>query len=293
MHIPLAILNITPDSFSDGGIFFDEQSVLNRVNFLKNHGIHYFDIGGQSTAPKNTDIGLSEELSRFDRIVSSSVLKEFEGHVLSIDTFRPEVISYISNKVSSRKTIKLVWNDVSGVVDDSVVEFLHQNKENRYILCHNLCLKRENVCNHINYAKEGNHDIVHDCISFFKNALKLIPEQFHDQIILDSCFGFSKSREQNLLLIKNHYLLERDLPFIKNWVVGVSRKSFLKKYLEDFLGEPGIQFDTQNNYSLSILENFLIEKYFNNRDCNFFIRSHMPENLVLKHNFDKILNTYD
>ena len=53
------------------------------------------------------------------------------------------------------KNIKLVWNDVSGyLVDDSVVEFLHQNKENRYVLCHNLCLKRENVCNHINYINE-------------------------------------------------------------------------------------------------------------------------------------------
>lgn len=291
MHTPLAILNITPDSFSDGGIFFDELSLLNRIDYLKSLGLSHFDIGAQSTAPKNKDIGLSEELARFDKIVSSSVLKELNGCVLSIDTFRPEVISYICDKISFGDDIRLVWNDVSGVIDSNVVNFLNRSKNNRYILCHNLCMKREFVCDHINFINESCDDIVADCIHFFKNALELIPRELHDQISLDSCFGFSKSREQNLSLIKNHYILERELPFVKSWVVGVSRKSFLKSYLQDFVGQEIVQYDLQSNYKLSVLENFLVEKYFN-RNCNYFIRSHMPENLVLKHNFDKILNSY-
>ena len=291
MHTPLAILNITPDSFSDGGIFFDETSLLNRVKFLKRFGVSHFDIGAQSTAPKNKDIGVLEELARFEKIVSSSVLREFCGCVLSIDTFRPEVISYICDKVSPFDDISLVWNDVSGVIDDDVVNFLNYSKKNKYILCHNLCLKRESVCDHMHFVNESCADIVADCITFFKNSLELIPSELHNQIFLDSCFGFSKSREQNLSLIKNHHALEREFPFVKNWVVGVSRKSFLKSYLKDFLGQESVKYDSQNNYRLAVLENFLIEKYFN-RDCNFFIRSHMPENLALKHNFDKILNSY-
>tara|TARA_B100000927_G_scaffold283160_1_gene270602 strand:- start:401 stop:829 length:429 start_codon:yes stop_codon:yes gene_type:complete len=139
----------------------------------------------------------------------------------------------------------------------------------------------------MSYVNGISENFIEDCAGFFKERLSLVPRNFRSQVILDSCFGFSKTHDQNIKLIKMHDILESHFSANYSWVVGLSRKSFLKKSLCNSLNLNHFKYDLESNYRLAILENFIIEKYFD-RDCKYFIRSHLPENLVFKDHFDKI-----
>ena len=76
MHIPFSIINFTPDSFSDGGKFFSSQKAISRIKYLKRIGVTHFDIGAQSTAPFNNDVGENEEISRLEKLFSTEFINE-------------------------------------------------------------------------------------------------------------------------------------------------------------------------------------------------------------------------
>jgi len=289
-YTPYAILNFTPDSFSDGGIFFDPVLAYRRVSYLKKIGVDYIDLGAQSTAPYNCDIGEDEELNRVKALLNPKFLSLLEGFYVSIDSFRPNVVFYVWDLIKRYNPRGFVWNDVSGVVDIHVKNFLRLSDSCRYVLSHNNCGQREYCCNHMDYVTNlAGEQFIESVISSFEYKLSSFPEIVHKKIILDVCFGFSKTASQNYLLLKKHKEIERCFPTINSWIVGVSRKSFLKKVVNDQLLPEEIG-TNQLNSILSSLETYCVNKFFRG-SCNYYIRTHVPENFVIFDSIDIITDS--
>ena len=289
MYVPFSIINFTPDSFSDGGEFFSESAVYERISFLKKIGVRYFDIGAQSTAPSNPDVGYDEELYRIKSVLTPSILNLLGDCYISVDTFRPGIIFYVLGLIKNYNLKGILWNDVSGVLCSEVEKYLNYSKNCRYIFCHNNSPSRESTCGHMDFVEDINGPLlIKSVANYFRGNLSTIASKHYSQIVFDTCFGFSKTASQNYTLINNHHVLECSLPEIKNWVIGISRKSFLRKLIPDdaSFGHG----ETVFKQSMSLLETYGVYNYFRG-NCNYYIRSHMPENFILYNKFDMILNT--
>jgi dihydropteroate synthase len=214
----MGVINITPDSFSDGGIIFDRVSLIEKIKFLKKSGVKIIDIGAQSTAPKSAPISVDEEIARFEKFLIP-ILKDWDSDLtLSIDTFRPEVFLWLYRENPS---LNWIFNDISGHLDENVLNFCENAK---VIVGHNLCQTREEAPNHLKYISKQSDLILH-METFFKSK-KLGP-----RIIIDPLFGFSKTFEQNLELLKSLPDFIKRFSFDQEFLIGISKKSFLRKSL--------------------------------------------------------------
>lgn len=235
----MGVINITPDSFSDGKKYLNLDKIKVFVSELKKikddgHDV-IFDIGAESTAPFNEKISRDEEWSRIEKwllpLIDSGL---FRGETLSIDTYKPEIIERVSKAIyldtNSHNSnpvheTNIIWNDVSGVVDQRTIAILNKYPKMRYVLCHNLANARDLTSDHMDFVDEKlSLDSFKD---FFLKRLELFKEQniCLNRVILDPCFGFSKTLSQNHKLLKDF----RDFISIhENWLIGISRKSFLK-----------------------------------------------------------------
>ena len=281
----LAIINFTPDSFSDGGQYFSEGLVVKRLDFLLSQGVNRFDFGAQSTAPMNSDIGLDEELSRLLCIFrNNAILDRLENTVVSIDTFRPEVIFEVRNLILKANPRMIIWNDVSGVIDENVFKWLEYDCV-EYVFSHNLAQKRTDTCNHMDHiSKDGLESFWNSFVEYFDvGMLKL--KEFKKCIYLDPCFGFSKSYEQNLFLLSKFKDFQAHISLGEKFLWGVSRKSFLRKNIPkiDILDEDALRSSLLN---LEIASLGLI----NSIDSEVLVRTHMPEFLKDNLNFLNKLN---
>ena len=201
----MAILNVTPDSFSDGGQYFIPEAAIARAFELERDGADILDIGAQSTRPGCTAIPPEEELRRL-----RPVLEGLQGRLkipISIDTFYSEV---------AEEALALgaaIVNDVSGVVSEKMAAVVRQYKAT-WVLMHN-----QNGADF-----EGRYD---DAIREVCEFLSLAVEQAmtygidRQQLWLDPGIGFGKSREDNLRLLAN---LKQAVPPGFPVLVGVSRK---------------------------------------------------------------------
>lgn len=206
----MGVMNVTPNSFSDGGEFFSPQSIQDRLKFLSQFEI--IDIGAESTAPMNEPLDWEAEWERWQMVLPH--LKEVQV-TISADTYHPETIFELLKYWKDHKLpSKLIWNDVSGKFDDSVREFLKSGYE--YVYCHNLAPKRELTSRHMDYVGP-----VIDLYEYFH------PHR-HPQVIFDPCLGFSKSYEQNWQIIESFGEIQRKVQHDR-WIIGFSRKSFLRK----------------------------------------------------------------
>ncbi|SFH80741.1 dihydropteroate synthase [Halpernia frigidisoli] len=211
----MGILNLTPDSFSDGGQFFDEKSALKQVEKMVSEGADFIDIGAQSTRPKAEFLSAETEIERLGNIIST-IKKEFPEVLISLDTFYSEVV-----KFGFDQGIDLV-NDISaGQFDPQLLETVG-NLKLPYILMHN----------HSEYSKMHekieHEDLVLTLNYFFSE--KLLELEYHGitDYILDPGFGFGKTAEQQFQLIDELEYLN----FGKNpLLIGISRKSFIYKPL--------------------------------------------------------------
>ena len=221
----MGVINLTPDSFSDGGKYNNATSFRERI-FELSKWADIIDLGAESTAPFNQAVGADIELARFEEILYPILEKTSDPAIqISIDTYRPEVFLEVAKRVNKYwPNCPLIWNDVSGVVDQALLEALHGSEKFSYVLSHNLCKNRDNTSDHMQFVDE-NIDLISDMEIFFTQALQEI--NCKRNIWLDPCFGFSKTREQNHILL-------RDFPRLANifsqyhWVYGISRKSFLR-----------------------------------------------------------------
>ncbi|MGH6935271.1 MAG: dihydropteroate synthase [Methylocella sp.] len=205
----MGILNITPDSFSDGGKFFTLNAALQQAEKLAADGADIIDVGAESTRPGHTPIAAEEELARLEPILGT-LAKRIEVP-FSIDTSKAKV---------ARRAIELgasVVNDVWGLQKDPAMAGTVAETGAAAVLMHN----RDGV--------DPGLDIIADMRRFFDWSLRLagdagIPRA---RLILDPGIGFGKSRAQNFTALANLAALkDYGLPIL----VGISRKSLLVEH---------------------------------------------------------------
>ncbi len=244
----LIILNLTPDSFSDGGKNDDFNKIKQTLKTIQNYPNCMLDIGAESTAPCNKKISKEEEWKRFSEIffpVLDENTKLFGTRTLSFDTYKIETIVRILRELEKRKYHgNIIWNDISGKLESDVVDILRHNKNLKYILCHNMAPSREESQNHMSYVDED-LAIIHHVRHFFENAAAK-NQPILDQLIFDPCFGFSKSYQQNWEIIQHISTIFQTIPTAIPVVIGISKKSFLKKVVNAW------ESDNLNDESLMI-----------------------------------------
>lgn len=211
----MGILNVTPDSFSDGGKFNEEKSALVQTEKMLKDGAEIIDIGAQSTRPNSEFLKAEDEISRIGTVISK-IKKEFPEALISLDTFYSEVVKFGFNE-----GIDMV-NDISGGnYDDKMFKTVGETQL-PYILMH------------VNPTYESMHekiiqeDIIISLNKYFSGKIQQLRSFGVKDIILDPGFGFGKTVEQN------HQMID-DLEFIGfgryPLLVGISRKSFIYKPL--------------------------------------------------------------
>lgn len=211
----MGILNITPDSFYDGGKYKNEKDILMQVEKMLLEGASFIDIGAYSSRPGAAHISEEEELQRVVPIVQL-VTKKFEDIILSIDTFRSKV---------AKETITAgaaIVNDISGGNMDKNMFQVIADLQVPYILMH-MQGTPQNMQQHPSY-----NNVTTDLISFFAEKLFELRQLHVNDIIIDVGFGFGKTIEHNFQLLKELSLFKNlDVPIL----TGVSRKSMLYKTL--------------------------------------------------------------
>lgn len=211
----MGILNITPDSFYDGGKYKNEKDILMQVEKMLLEGASFIDIGAYSSRPGAAHISEEEELQRIVPIVQL-VTKKFEDIILSIDTFRSKV---------AKETITAgaaIVNDISGGNMDKNMFQVIADLQVPYILMH-MQGTPQNMQQHPSY-----NNVTTDLISFFAEKLFELRQLHVNDVIIDVGFGFGKTIEHNFQLLKELSLFKNlDVPIL----TGVSRKSMLYKTL--------------------------------------------------------------
>ena len=219
----MGILNVTPDSFSDGGKYNSVDTALKHCEEMLQQGADLIDIGGCSTRPNNAIATEQEELSRVLPVLKAIRL-HFPNATVSIDTFRKNIAEACMDQGAN------IINDISGgLFDSEMIPYIGKNHI-PYILMH--CIGTPETMHQ--YSLDGDiHQIVLD---FFQKQCDLLEGYGHHDIILDPGIGFGKSLEANYALLSH---LDRyryhDYPIL----IGISRKSMIRKLL-------GGQADTEN-----------------------------------------------
>lgn len=211
----MGILNVTPDSFSDGGRYNEMDHALQHCEQMLSEGADIIDIGGCSTRPNNAIATENEEMERVIPILKA-VRKHFPEALVSIDTFRKNVAEACVAEGAD------IINDISGgLFDTEMLPYIGQNHL-PYILMH--CVGTPETMHQ--YALDGDiHQTVHD---FFAQQCQVLEAYGEQQIILDPGIGFGKSLEANYQLLNdlNRYRYN-NLPVL----IGISRKSLINKVL--------------------------------------------------------------
>ncbi len=207
----MGILNITPDSFSDGGKYFSLQNALTQTRAMLEQGADIIDIGGQSTRPGANEIDTKEELERVVPVIEHLILNGVKVPI-SIDTFRCEVAQRAVEAGAQ------IINDVTG---------LQREPEIAEVAAHN---KTPLIAMHWDKARDKNQNLIAQMKRFFGLTLNIAEKAgvSKESLILDPGFGFAKTFSENYLLLKRLAELN-DLGF--PLLIGTSRKSMLGKLL--------------------------------------------------------------
>jgi len=217
----MGILNVTPDSFSDGGQFVDHDKAERHGLAMIADGAQIIDVGGESTRPGAQPVGLDDELSRVLPVIER--LRGQSDVIISIDTMKAEVAK---QAVAAGADI---INDVSGLREQAMLEVAARS-EAALIVMH---MKGEPQTMQANPVYE---DVVREVRDFFIAQMSRLQAAGIDpeRIAFDPGFGFGKALEHNLALLRNLESLRIDG---RPLVVGVSRKSMITKLIND----PGME----------------------------------------------------
>ena len=209
----MGILNVTPDSFFDGGRFLDEKSVLAHATKMVNEGADFIDVGGFSSRPGASNLPDAEEASRVLPAIQL-LTKHFPDTILSIDTFRSGIARQAVEAGAS------MVNDISGGEQDPLMIKTVAALNVPYILMH-MRGTPETMTTLTTYD-----DLIKDIIDYFHKKIKLLHQAGVKDIILDPGFGFAKTVEQNFELLNHleHFRI-LGLPIL----AGLSRKSLIWK----------------------------------------------------------------
>jgi len=215
----MGIANLTPDSFSDGGLYNSKIKSFLHISDMIKKGADIIDVGGESTRPGSKNIKSSREWSRV-KIVIKKFKKKFPKTLLSIDTRKSEVmLKAVQNKVD-------LINDVSGFnYDKKAIDKI--KKINIYKVLHHMQGTPNTMQINPKYK-----NVLLDIYDFFENKLKRDFKKFkHKKFILDPGIGFGKNLKHNLILM-NKISLFHSLGF--PLLIGTSRKRFISQLSKDF-----------------------------------------------------------
>lgn len=216
----MAILNVTPDSFSDGGNFFSADDALRQAEKMIAEGADIIDVGGESTRPKSERVSAEEEIRRVVPVIET--LRARFDVPISIDTSKAEVAEKAVHAGAE------IINDISGLrFDEKTAEVAARHKTG-LILMHS---RGEFETMH---EQKPVADIIREVSNGFRSCIEKAKSLGvnEKQIALDVGIGFSKTFEQNLELIAKLKSLIEEFPDFP-MLVGVSRKSFIGKILDD------------------------------------------------------------
>ena len=209
----LGVLNLTPDSFSDGGKFNSKKKGINHAVHLLKSGANLIDVGGESTRPGSKMIRENLEWQRINKILKLLLKKKIP---LSLDTRKSKIMSK-----GIDLGVKLI-NDVSGLDFDSKTLNVLKKYKIPFVIQHSQGVP-ENMQKNPKYKNE-----LLDIYDFFEKKIKLLRSKGikHDKIILDPGIGFGKNLKHNMSLIRNISIFHSfGFPIL----VGNSRKRFIKE----------------------------------------------------------------
>ncbi|PIR26009.1 MAG: dihydropteroate synthase [Deltaproteobacteria bacterium CG_4_10_14_0_2_um_filter_43_8] len=215
-YILLGVLNVTPDSFSDGGSFLKPEKALDHAKKLLEAGVDIIDIGAESSRPGSDSVSCDEEQRRLLPIVEG--IRSFSSIPLSIDTTKSKV---------AKKALECganMINDISaGLHDQQMFEVVRQYEVP-------ICLMHmrgtpKTMQENLNYE-----DVVREVFAFLQSRMQLAMEAGikKENIMLDPGIGFGKSAEDDVRLLQN---IESFLELSQNILIGTSKKKFMGKLL--------------------------------------------------------------
>ena len=214
--VVMGILNVTPDSFYDGGKYVSEVKVIERIHQIVEEGAGIIDVGAYSTRPGAAFVDEKEELARLAWAVGL-VRKYYPDVVVSIDTFRSAVAREIIDCLGD-----VIVNDISGgTMDDGMFDFVAKSGV-PYIMMH---IQGTPQTMQLNPVYEN---VVKDVRKFFTDRIAMLNEAGFDNIILDPGFGFGKTLDHNYELMDGmDSYLDLEYPIL----VGISRKTMIYKLI--------------------------------------------------------------
>lgn len=211
----MGILNLTPDSFFDGGIYQNEKSIIEKAAKMMNEGATFIDVGAYSSRPNAIHISEEEELKRLIPTLKL-LFKTFPELLISIDTFRSKVA------LASIENGACMINDISaGEMDEKMFETVAKLQV-PYILMH-MKGTPQNM-----YKNPTYENIILEIMSYFSEKIYQLRKLGLNDLIIDVGFGFGKTLEHNYQLLQNlDYFKHLNIPIL----TGISRKSMLQKPL--------------------------------------------------------------
>jgi dihydropteroate synthase len=211
----MGILNVTPDSFYDGGLFNRESDQLKQAEKMILNGSDFIDIGGYSSRPGAQDISVEEEWSRVKPAIQS-IKKEFPSALLSIDTFRSQVAHRavgegcdLINDISAGQLDTDMFKTVSALQVPYIIMHMRGNPRTMTQLAHY-------------------DDLIREIIDHFHSIIFQLNQYGINDILIDPGFGFAKTSDQNFELLNK---LEHLHVLGKPLLTGLSRKSMIWKTL--------------------------------------------------------------
>jgi len=219
----MGILNITPDSFYDGGKYYNLSLAMSRVEQIIKEGADIIDIGGESSRPGSIRISLEEEEKRVIPVLKE-IKKNYKDILVSIDTYKPEIAKIALDEGAN------IINDIYALRKPGMLETI--SKYDCYAVIMHMKGDPENMQNSPYYD-----NVVKEVTEFFKERLESVLNYNikRERIILDPGIGFGKRLEDNIRLIEGikRFKQEFNLPIL----IGLSRKSMiglmLNKNVED------------------------------------------------------------
>ena len=212
----MGVLNITPDSFSDGGRYFtgkvDLKKVVEDALKMEKDGADFIDVGGESSRPGSDKVSIDEELERVVPVISE--LKKKIKIPISIDTYKHEVAE------ESLKAGAIIVNDISGFKFDIENAEVTAEYNASCVLMHIKGTPKDMQKNPVY------ENVVEEVFDYLKESIDIAKSFGISQIIIDPGIGFGKTLEHNITLLKN---LKRFTELKQPILLGVSRKSFIDK----------------------------------------------------------------
>ena len=217
----VGILNLTPDSFSDGGKYFDEKKALFYLEEMLMAGADIIDIGAESTRPNAQILNAQEEIARLENILPKLIFAIENFNKIHNKNIQASIDSYhLETIIFAHKIGVEIINDVSGLIDEKIIDYIAQNNLTA-ILMHNLAIR-----SNTDLIVNRDLNVVEEIISWAHQKINYLTARKiqKSQLIFDPGIGFAKNSTQSIRILKNiNAFRVLDLPIY----VGHSKKSFL------------------------------------------------------------------